>query len=335
MRLLYVARHYELALEITGKFNVVIGESGIGKTLMTDIARRFMQADGSEVRKPKPIYSVNGWISEKRIANAQDSVFVMDETFESEWLRSVLPTMKQSSNYYIFVTREGLAEVPYGISNVFKVNSNSGRRCYMVPAYSNVTSRVVDRSGTIIAEDSGLGYKHLCDICGEERVLTSQGKSKIANLVFSLPDNQIYTIVCDCCGLGKDARNLLDLQSAGRCRLFDSTSFEQEVLSRAFAKYYNEFTEEDYPGPSTEEGFYVEQLSCLLNKLWGIGYHKNDAQLSQLLEEGTSNVHGVICRMKDVGGVTRQTYRELRDIPSGQASEPGRNSKSISKMSLR
>ncbi|WP_289743636.1 hypothetical protein [uncultured Duncaniella sp.] len=57
MKLLYTSRQYELGLELTGKFNVVIGNSGAGKTLLARIASRFMRAGDVEAQKPKPIYS--------------------------------------------------------------------------------------------------------------------------------------------------------------------------------------------------------------------------------------------------------------------------------------
>lgn len=334
MKLLYTSRQYELGLELTGKFNVVIGNSGAGKTLLARIASRFMRAGDVEAQKPKPIYSSCDANIIPFLESARDSVFIIDEDTDLSWIRSSMPLLLNSDNYYVFITRDGIPEIPYGISNIFRVSSNSGRKCYMIPLYRHVLSRRVVPGGKIVTEDSKLGYQHLCHICGKDRVMSAEGKSKIYRLVDSMGGDIPCTVVFDSCGIGADAAGLIELQRAGDCTLFDSASFEQEVLSCDFPKLYREFTESDIPAYHSEEDFYISQLSDVLNKLWGIRYHKNDTQLSQLLETGIANIHGKVCRMKDAGGVTGQTYRELRDDQPKQDLEPAKKLKSISKMSL-
>lgn len=334
MRLTYRAANYELSLEVTGKFNVVIGHSGSGKSRLAEIANAFSGIPNNRARIPKPIYSSYGGDITPYISEAHDSVLVFDEYFHSNWLRRRMSEMQSSDNYYIFITRDGISEVPYGLNNTFRVSHSSGNRLYMRPCYPNLLHRYKDSCKVFIAEDSTLGYHHLKDILPGSPVVSAEGKSKLVDLIKSYRGKVKCLIVFDSCGIGADAAGLIELQRAGDCILFDSASFEQEVLSCDFPKFYRGFTESDIPAYHSEEDFYISQLSDVLNKLWGIGYHKNDTQLSQLLETGIANIHGKVCRMKDAGGVTGQTYRELRDDQPKQDLEPAKKLKSISKMSL-
>lgn len=334
MRLTYRAANYELSLEVTGKFNVVVGHSGSGKSRLAEVANAFSGIPNNRARIPKPIYSSYGGDITPYISEAHDSVLVFDEYFHSNWLRRRMSEMQSSDNYYILITRDGTSEVPYGINNTFRVSHRNSNRLYMRPCYPNILRRTKDSCKVFIAEDSTLGYHHLNDILPGSIVVSAEGKSNLVDLVKSYRGKAKCLVMFDSCGIGADAAGLVKLQRDGDCILFDSASFEQEVLSYDFPGLYRNFTESDILAYHSEEEFYISQLSDVLNKLWGIGYHKNDIQLSRLLETGIANIHGKMCRMKDVGGVTGQTYHELRDTPSEQASEPIRNSKSISKMSL-
>lgn len=318
MRLKYKARGMEMVLELGGKFNVIAGDSGSGKTLLANMADSFRQLyedDIPGVLIPKPVVS-SVVRFEKYIPVWHDAVFIIDEGFSNEDLRELMPLMLESDNYYIFITRDGLAEVPYGISCVFWVSGDENS-LYVHRMYDSdlLLTRYVDSSSAIIVEDSGVGFHLVRSICHDSRLVCSaQGKANLSLNVGRI--GGVPIVVFDPCGIGKDIRALVECRERRGCVLFDSASLEQEILSHVFPKRYSGFSEDDWAANHSEEQFYADQLSSLLHQFYNVSYHKSSEWLVTLLERGSVYVHGELLRLHDVGGVVRACYPELRGVPS-------------------
>lgn len=89
-------------------------------------------------------------------------IFVLDEDFVFADLEYFWEDIKESKNYYIFISREGFEKIPYGVDTTFvldkKVNTFTMKRKYDDEIFSsNVNVR------TLICEDSGIGYNLLCN----------------------------------------------------------------------------------------------------------------------------------------------------------------------------
>ena len=105
---------------------------------------------------------------------------------------------------------------------------------------------------------------------------------------------------------------LKELAQGGYCTLFDSTSLEHEILSTTFTQYFTEFTMQHALQSDSVEEYYTQQLSSVLNNLFGIAYNKADSRLADLLENGIARFHSGVMRLRDVGCTPGKTYPELR-----------------------
>ncbi len=338
MRLKYSAYGVEVVLEISAKFNVIIGESGAGKTLLVRVARTVIQAALNDKRGSipmeliaLPLQEISGLISRKAGA-----IFLIDEGYKAQEFREIVPLLEKSKNYFIFITRDGLSEIPYSVTSTYRVAGNP-KRLFMIPAYNDyMLTRDIDRSSTVV-EDGGLGYDLLQCICGEDRkVLSARGKSKISTCVEMLSESSIA--VFDSCGIGRDFAGLLRLAKEGKCSLFDSRSLEHEILTHAFPKRFQEFTEDKWSQFPSEEVYYVSCLNDVLHEVWGIAYDKTSTVLVDLLEKGIVNVHGRVIHLRDAGGIVRACYPEFRGVSTPAAAQKStsspESSKPVGKMSL-
>lgn len=311
LKLVYQSKNAKLTFNITGKFNVIIGKSGSGKTDLTRIAELFCRTNSDKVLKPKPIYT-NLRNIDNLINNVHNSLFVIDEGFSKEEIDSWVPRMKESDNYYIFITRDGIAEVPYGINSIFELKGER-KHYYMEPVFnSDVCTRNIAKFDYIITEDSKIGFKLVeLAVNGKNEVISSSGKDNIVSEI--LKNKGLGLILFDKCGIGNNFFDLFLLQRQGRCILFDKESFEYEILTRVFYKTDVSYGEEEIISYSTEEDYYIKVLSELLKSNFGIAYSKSSDNVLTLLEEGKVLINKNVINLRSAGGKVKGAYPELRD----------------------
>lgn len=233
----------EYKFNITEKYNLVRGDSGLGKTSFYDLVdlysvnHRLVQCPGYS-----KIVSLQGRYHLDDFIKYENYVFVIDEDNPLLHRNDVASILRKSNNYFIIICRKyKFGFLPINLDAIFMMKS-SGRFHTLVPQYTIHDN--VKKSDVIICEDSKSGYLFISqvmqdttvDVQSSELQNNGAGASKLL-----LTLNEFYSrgikricLVLDKAGIGTlyDAiyifeNNHSDLQLS----IIDWQSFEHYILS--------------------------------------------------------------------------------------------------------
>lgn len=310
LTLKYRLQGLEYILMLTGKFNVIAGNSGTGKTRLTRFIRNINRTvTASDKVYPSKIEAPEVFTPDTFLMN-EGIIYVIDEHIESRELRSVLPAMERSRNYFIFIRREGDAELPYGVDHTFRLE-RIGNTISMLPYWDSVTFlRGCSGCKSCVTEDAGLGYQLAKKIMKDIPVTAAKSKSLLVEVASHHPERCI--ILFDKCGIGGDMNNLVAFTKRQRCVLFDTESLEYEIGKALFGDDYAEYSTDNCLDFISAEDFYIQQLRELLRERYGCVYSKSDPSLVDILTSGKGIQHGVPISIPLQK--VQQIYAELRTV---------------------
>lgn len=276
---------YDLCL--TGKYNILCGLSGTGKTRLANLLFiRQTSRDLVTYNGPGNIYTdynINAIKVVREIQNQSGSVFVIDE--ESDLFETSLQEIKESNNYFIIMSREGFAQLPYGIDNIFEfVKTKFGysmelkykQEDLMFPSYKWFKSNIV-------TEDAGTGYNLVQRVFGDDgygyRVLSAQGKDKFKSFLKTCNYKDEYMIfVIDLCGIGGASKSIFNiLDNHPNIAVTHAKSFEWCLLGHPMFKskeVRDSITLEQLVKFDSEEVMYEALVNNRMLQFYGVGYKK-------------------------------------------------------------
>ncbi|MCI6364457.1 hypothetical protein [Intestinimonas butyriciproducens] len=277
---------YELSFR--GKYSILTGLSGSGKTRFVKFLDRIGRgmphtvSGGYEV-----IGAPYGKALRSAVLSKHGAIIVVDEDVDRSDLRAAMHDIMNSDCYFIFITRDTMPDIPYGVENVFEMVG--GPNHYrMVPKYTlqkcNLTST------NIVCEDAASGLK-ITDAIFKKygyKVTSASGRKRlIAAARKEAPEGAI--VLADLCGTGDESGELIDFVTLyPQWQLCYSKSFEWELLRHP---YVNRIDCAD-PDNTTlvaarsEEAYYTAVVSNELKTRYGIGYDKGGDNVVDLLLTG-------------------------------------------------
>lgn len=307
-------RDHSFDICVAGKFNIIDGDSGTGKTYLKPFIERLydMMYNGERVECPIPIVVGNHQVEGAALAQ-RGSVIVIDENFPMDRLSALLPAMKRSLNYYIVCCREGHPGIPYGLDTTFHLHHKGGH-FEMVPAYNtDLLTRNVRGCSRVITEDRCTGYYYIKNICGSHMTVSASPTGK-SGLVKLLHENSSRTVVLfDSCGIGNNFHKLLIAAQEENAVLFATRSFEEELLRQGFPKQYVTFDIEKHVRYASEESYYTATLGSVLQMLPNLGYSKSSEEIASLLSTGCGTVNKKYYNLRELAFKLDQPYSELRE----------------------
>lgn len=281
-------RDVRYKLHITGKYNVIVGDSRSGKTRLATLCDNIyrgaptltdpgIEIVGASTRTVTDIFPL--------LKQKEGALFVLDEEVLCAGGHALSDAILGSKNVFIFTTRERLAEIPYGISNIFELIGNDKHK-RMVRKYSDKPIQInnVSLNDGILVEDTALGFdvaKAVLSYRGFKKIDTALNKDGFTNM-FSKRNHRIAII--DLCGAGSVYPELADKAYVYGLFICTSKSFEWEMLTRAL-----QFGEIDAPIEQlleyrSEERMYEQLLNAYMRKKFSLSYSKN-LSLSELPKE--------------------------------------------------
>ena len=231
-----IAFKFDLERNIT----IITGDSGTGKTKLVNMVKNYSRegkASGITLKCDKPciVLDDNNWdIILERTNNS--IVFVEESTNflnKHDFARAILNT----DNYYVFVTREPLPEIPYSIDAIKKIIKND-RRPKIEKLYNKVSVKDISSFpyDLIIVEDSKSGFQFFTKASGKWNVNceTSKGKSNILPMLNRCEESKIL-VVADAAALGSEIQELMRFKSLSKKKIdfFLPESFEWLILKSA------------------------------------------------------------------------------------------------------
>lgn len=313
-------RKFATTLLLNSKFNIIVGDSGTGKTLLSKRvaalagSKEFFESNGYKV------FSEVGVLPsamQEYFLTERGSVFILDESSAFVRTNDGASTLLASPNYFIITGRDNFNRLPYGIRSVFTLEGTPSRS-RMVPVATEAQlarhSIRVSAGTTLFTEGYGLDYRLVKQkFRSEVDVISAGGKDKLQQLIQSGCYGKSVALV-DWCGTAGATLFLFDRACSGVVQTVFSPSFEYELLQ------FDDFASRligrqvlDYP---SEEALYERAATDALLDIAGLTYSKSaDGPLAKLLSRGCVLVNGRTIRLKGIERL-EWLYPELQLVTS-------------------
>ena len=235
--------HLKYEMEFSRNLTILQGESATGKTTLVDMIQEYI-LNGSDTGIqmscdcPCAVVSGNTWMTQ--LQSIENSIVFIDEgnrfVASSDFARAV----QRSSNYYVIVTREGLNNLPYSVTEIYGIRS-SGKFASQEPVYHQMYRIYGEEllkedagSGIVVVEDSNAGYEFfqgLCDPIGKEWIAAG-GASRIFGCLSEMDVEEGVTVIADGAAFGSQIGRIYQLaEQRGNVRLYLPESFEWIILA--------------------------------------------------------------------------------------------------------
>ena len=240
-RIIVQNKRIKYDFEIKRNITIIRGDSATGKTALVDMIREYYENgedSGIELKCDRTCSVLEGRNWKTQLAVLNDTIIFIDEGNSFVTSKEFAKEVQDSSNYYVIVTRESLATLPYAVDEIYGIR-NSGKygslkqtynEMYRIYNYDLVDSDI--KPELILTEDSNSGYqffKHLCTMHGL-KCMSAEGKSNIFGMIQEM-DMQNILIVADGAAFGPEMERIMKLvQIRKNVNLYLPESFEWVVL---------------------------------------------------------------------------------------------------------
>ena len=197
---------------------VLCGDSGRGKTTLFEMIHeynRYKRTSGVSVSCDKNLVTLAGEDWNNELRKITDSIVVIDE--DSQFIRSddFARAVRGSDNYYLLITRNYLANLPYSVDEIYEVSGDKNKK--FTPVYKG-TKRMYDHIPSrklpfvpeiIITEDSKSGFSFFKNEAARIGIscISAEGKSNIYSKLMGYRDKDVI-IIADGVAFGAEIRNM-------------------------------------------------------------------------------------------------------------------------------
>ena len=227
--------------EIRRNITIIKGDSATGKTTLVDMIREYDQngeQSGITLICQKTCVVLEGRQWKVLLENIHDSIVFIDEGNKFITTDEFSSAIKQSDNYYVIVTREGLPNLPYSVEEIYGIR-NSGKYGTLKQTYQefyriygDVKNSVSFQPDVVLVEDSNAGCDFFESIAEGRywRVISAGGKSNIYKLLKEY-ENKRLLIIADGAAFGSEMdRVMKKINMSDHMAIYLPESFEWLIL---------------------------------------------------------------------------------------------------------
>ncbi len=224
-------------LDIKGKYSVIQGDSGNGKT---NLCRLLLEREFGDrtikVKSDVPIIALERRFRGNELSGITGHIVVIDELCMILQQPNLAEILKESDNYFIIISRDNLDFLPLCVENIYDMKTN-GKIHWIEQKYHVSNIRKFSRIRHIVTEDSASGlefFKNHYSVSAESAHSKTEIVSYLANRIQKEPDYNDVLVVYDAAAFAYN-KPYLDrwiLQSGKRVQILDWYSFEHYVLTQ-------------------------------------------------------------------------------------------------------
>mgnify|MGYP002859674372 CR=1 FL=1 len=230
---------------IRRNITVIQGNSATGKTTLVDLIREYQMNpidSGISLSSKKKCSVLEGADWNKQLLLITDSIVFIDEGNAFIASKEFASAIKNTDNYYVLITREGLENLPYSVDEIYGIHT-SGKYSNLKQVhheffhiYNFTESFDKTTFERIITEDSNSGFDFFNTISKNKYICESaSGKSNIFKMIENSPLKTL--IIADGAAFGSQIDKILKLTSYKKdCFLFLPESFEYILLQSELIK---------------------------------------------------------------------------------------------------
>ena len=206
---------------IRRNITVIKGDSATGKTTLVEMVREYYESgedSGIELRCDKECRVLAGRDWKRLMEGIRESIVFIDEDNAFLPTKEFAEAVRESDNYYVIVTREGLPNLPYSVEEIYGIRE-SGKYASLKQTYNELFHIYGREEYTkplkpayIIVEDSNSGYEFFSGVAGEShlKVTSAGGKSNVFSKVLDSPEVPVL-IIADGAAFGSEMDRVMKL----------------------------------------------------------------------------------------------------------------------------
>lgn len=233
-----------LRYEFTIYRNITIlkGNSATGKTTLVEMIREYYEdgeLSGIRLESSVPCRTLSGRDWKYILPSIENSIVFIDE--DNDFLRTLefAEAIRHSSNYYVIVTREGLAYLPYSVNEIYGIRE-SGKYAGLKQVYnefyriyhwgSEIEKTKIDK---VLVEDTNSGYEFFSALAtdGQPTVISAEGNSGVFKKLLERDSSETCLVIADGAAFGSEIDRVMKLiQDSDNVILYLPESFEWLIL---------------------------------------------------------------------------------------------------------
>ena len=228
--------------ELKRNLTILRGDSATGKTTLVDMVREYInnrESNSIELTCDKQCFVVEGATWKGQLSVITDSIVFVDEgnafVFSDEFSEAI----QQTDNYYVIVSREGLPNLPYSVTEIYGIRTSGKygglRQHYneFYRIYGNLSPEAEIHPKQVITEDSNAGYQFFQKVCEDNEIkcVSAGGKSKILQAARNASGTDIL-LIADGAAFGPEIDRVIKFMNGHKnIWLYVPESFEWLILS--------------------------------------------------------------------------------------------------------
>ena len=239
----------EYRFNIKGKYTIINGDSGTGKTTFYELVRALNRGLKLYNSTQIKIIAVPEEFEFFDIDKFNNSILVIDENCTLFKRKDFAKILQKSNNYFIIMSRtRKLNSLPISVESMYRIKT-SGKTNTLEELYKRQEIKNIDNLDLIITEDEGSGYKFIKELLSafdiqNIDIITSHGAASIAyksiEESIKLRNKKNIALIFDYSAFGEYINDLYETirQYSTKCKfyLLDWQSFENYILN---SKLYN------------------------------------------------------------------------------------------------
>lgn len=218
-----VVSNAKVRYDFTIRRNITIikGDSATGKTTLVEMIREYYEAgesSGIELRCKKACQVLSGRNWKTLLDTIHDHIVFIDEDNAFLPTNEFAEAVRESDNYYVIVTREGLPNLPYSVDEIYGIRESgkyaSFKQIYneFYHIYGKNDLKNPVKAKTVLVEDSNSGYEFFANLKMKSgcRVISAGGKSNIFAELMKDPEHDIL-VIADGAAFGPEMDRIMKL----------------------------------------------------------------------------------------------------------------------------
>ena len=201
------------SFDIRRNITVIQGDSATGKTTLIEILadyKRLGAGQGINISSDIPLYVYTGdgknWKYD--LDAVKKSLVFIDEDYSFLFTKEFARYLTGSDNYYVFITRKPLYELPYSTQEIYGIRT-SGKYHFpeqvyneFYPIYPSHSFQMEDKKLMILVEDKQAGFEFYKNVVGEDRCISAGGNSNLYSKMLETGKSNGLLIIADGAAFG-------------------------------------------------------------------------------------------------------------------------------------
>ncbi len=217
-------------IEIYGKYSVIAGDSGTGKTTLFELIQDYNDNPKLvKCRSDLPLVAIDRRAKDEILREYEDCLLVMDEDCRLLKQYNVASLLQESNNYFLIISRKNMNWLPLSVDNYYKLEYKNGIN-YNIPKYKRHLKEEFFRVAQIVTEDQESGRKFFEEYFTNIPVSSAHSKSELVDYLEKKQFEGKTLVVYDAAAFAYEMERMQRYMEGKNIEILDWECFEHFIL---------------------------------------------------------------------------------------------------------